>query len=928
MATPKTKATRFDRQANSAVDREMARERAAKLAQSYLSKTIGGRIQAIPETPPSNTADDAQGPRQPATKKKPWSGLTSGVAKLTYFARSSPQTPVVPHCWTTELTNAALEAADTGSCFLCLVWPLRIPSIAVLHALATAERTFSKDLRGLRTLLFPGTTTCRSHLDAVLVPRQRYSELSCDIWKTSENSLELCSSTPSDSFVAVLGALNNIQNRHSDLPNPALAELVPLFIYDNDASKWTTVVQSPLERTLRKVPDLHYRKVLREKVQTEWGVLSKAPSALLVLRPAARKAHWEAALRDRSLRGDARPELLLLDAIGSGDVIRQKAIARIPEFLKFVREQGYANTGALIVTDDLRTYFTLRARIADAGIDAKTRVFAAEAEEPFFSAQPKPIGWAPEQKGIPKFSVGIVDKDAASTAMAFHRLAQAAGGEDAGGHREMMEACLYLLRISGLPAGYSDLTEAIAAAIEETGVVGYADQRMSWANVELAIAAAMASGALSSERSAVDAAVKKAKKLIDAWADGTVMAERLLAEVKKHAIRSSGGMTLVLPNGWYVSLAQRYLRRKLGGDWQHASKHILFQTQSALKYELTSSTEASSRHYVFIGMTPDVLRMLLSHPHIPHGTVVLMSYKQAETTQKLVSGMKKIQEFKSYRGRIGLLMQELENRLREIPNPPHIERLSEMSFNFPLGDAIGPDTSTESRYTRFDLEGGGHAYGSGWVYRYDANQEPEFQRTPTTQIIPGNYIFDMSDELRSSMEEVLGLRAEGAISAMLPQRAFLKLYHQDVKRRCDSLFKQPTVRMLASQIHKRMTELDVDAANCRLERVLYWLEMTEDETAPHAARDANFFRLFCKALEIDDLQTQNYWTFVKNARKLNQRLGRLLAAQYAEILFHPENAVVYRKIPLDIVHRLQHEALSCVFRVERVIAPESPSETI
>ena len=82
-----------------------------------------------------------------------------------------------------------------------------------------------------------------------------------------------------------------------------------------------------------------------------------------------------------------------------------------------------------------------------------------------------------------------------------------------------------------------------------------------------------------------------------------------------------------------------------------------------------------------------------------------------------------------------------------------------------------------------------------------------------------------------------------------------------------------------------------------------------------------FFVLFCRALDLSEADALTYWNFIKNARRLNQNLGRALAAQYAEILFQPESAVAYRKIPLDVVKQLQQDALDCVFRVEGVTPP-------
>ena len=121
-----------------------------------------------------------------------------------------------------------------------------------------------------------------------------------------------------------------------------------------------------------------------------------------------------------------------------------------------------------------------------------------------------------------------------------------------------------------------------------------------------------------------------------------------------------------------------------------------------------------------------------------------------------------------------------------------------------------------------------------------------------------------------------------------------------------------------------MVELDPKAADCRPGRVYYWLALQEkDDTRPHAAKDPRYFKIFCKALGISDDAAEQHWGFVRNARRLNQYLGRELVARYAEILFQPESAAAYRKVPDVVIRQLQQEALRCVYRVEHVVSPQA-----
>ncbi len=170
------------------------------------------------------------------------------------------------------------------------------------------------------------------------------------------------------------------------------------------------------------------------------------------------------------------------------------------------------------------------------------------------------------------------------------------------------------------------------------------------------------------------------------------------------------------------------------------------------------------------------------------------------------------------------------------------------------------------------------------------------------------------------------LNPSGAGSTVDPVRVLLKLYHSDVKNRCALLFKATERQALARQIQARMVELDRGANDCSPERVCYWLAVQkEGDTRPHASKDARYFKLFCRALDISEESALQYWAFVRNARRFNQDLGRQLAARYAEILFQPESAATYRKVPERTIKRLQQEALGCVYRVEQVVPPEKPA---
>lgn len=898
-----------DRQA----DQAKAREKQAERARKFATKPVGGKQtsakpRAVLSPPPQPVA--------PVHPKRLWAQVRASHAHLTYQARTSNEA-VAAQPWTNELVSAVLASAEQGGLMLCLVWPAKVTALQLLHALANVERVFAKDLRGVRTLLFPGTHACRAPFHSVLANREALSALYRSLWVQQPNgtfAAESCTSSPA--FLGALWALNDLTQHTPDAPNPSLAELVPTFVFDTAKRAWTTTISNPLERTLTRVERLALRRDLRQRVSTEWDSPEKAPGALMVMHHAARKDSWRTALAAQALKGQGRPEVLLLDATGAARRTNYAAVNRIPDFLSFARENGLSDTGAVIVTDDPKTFFILRAQLRGAEGTLATKVWAAEAEEVLLAAHPVAADWQPAQRSNSNFSVSIVDRDASQLALAFQRLTSAAGNEESPAYQALLEACMYVLRLSNMPAGYTDLTASSA----EAGEGDYGSQQNAWTPVKLKLAAALDSGALNPVRDSVERAIARAERFLDDWNDATPMASRMLAEVRKHAVAGRQGISLVLPSNRYVLLAHRFLQRKLGAEWAAAEARIEWHTLSAVGKTLAG--DRKGKNFTFVGINPDVLRILVTHPDVPHGTAVLAAYRQAESTLSTLTCMKEVEAFKAYRGRIGLLAQELERRLAEVPNPLIISRLREMPLTFKFDDNGHSGQGGEQAYYKFELEGGGRAYASGWVYRHVPDEDPPFRRAAASAVQPGDFIFDMSDELRAELESSLQLSGEGVSSVVDPVRMLLKLYHDDVQRRCALMFTSTKRSALAREVHAKMVELDPKAADCRPGRVYYWLSLqAKDDTRPHAAKDSKYFKVFCKALGISDEAAEQHWGFVRNARRLNQYLGRELVARYAEILFQPESAATYRKVSDDVIRQLQQEALRCVYRVEHVVAP-------
>lgn len=897
-----------------------AREKSIERAKQLVTKANNSR---------SHPSSNKPGKPPPATpsieitrSRRSWASVCAGAAGITLYARSENGKELCTQPWAQGLVSTLLMAADEGSMHLCLAWPIRFDSLVVLHALANIERNYARDLRGMRTLLYPGTYSSRVALHDVLVERTQLSNFCRSLWNTDRsNGHKIMAHTRSKSFEAILETLNDIRIHHPEVENPSLGEIVPAFIYEESQRAWVTASTNPLERSLKKVDKLARRRIIRENVNAEWENPSKAPGALMVLHNNTRKNAWKEALSASALRGEGKPEVMLFDATSSADQRNYRSVRRIPDFLGCAKENSYHDVGAVIITDDPKTFFVLRARLNELKLNPKTHIWAAEGDKAVLSTNALPMDWKPEQRSNAIFKIGIVDRDASQIALAFQKLAHEAGSSDSPSHKAVMDACLYVLRLSNMPAGYRDLTTESS----EVGGNDFGSQRNAWSPVRLNLQTVLQSGALNNKRAEVEKTIAKAEQLIDDWNDATPMSQRLLADVEKYVIKGRESLSIVLPNVRYILLACRFLKRKLGDQWIPAEPLLDWHTMESLWKTLTK--EHREKRFVFVGVNRSVLSLLVTHPDIPHGTSVLIAYKQADSMLTTLISMMGIEAFKPYRGRMGLLIQQLERRLKEVPNPLSIANLGEMKMLFRLEENNQTDVVGEQTYYKFELEGGGRSYSSGWLYRYESDDDPFFSRVAAKSVREGDLIFEMSDGLRSKLESVLNLKNDGLGSMDYPERALLKLYHGDVKNRCDRIFKSKKRSALAREIHAKMVEIDPRSAECRPGRIYYWLDLEADgDTKPHASKAAKFFKVFCKALEINDDQSEQHWNFICNARRLNQNLGRMLSARYAEILFQPESSAAYRKLSQECIKQLQQDALCCVYRVERVIPPQNKAK--
>ncbi|MFP3449932.1 hypothetical protein, partial [Pseudomonas sp. SIMBA_067] len=75
-----------------------------------------------------------------------------------------------------------------------------------------------------------------------------------------------------------------------------------------------------------------------------------------------------------ALKSSGQPEVMLFDATDAAAKTNYSAVKRIPEYLLFARENGLSDSGAVIVTDDPKTFFILRTQLYESKLQYSTQV--------------------------------------------------------------------------------------------------------------------------------------------------------------------------------------------------------------------------------------------------------------------------------------------------------------------------------------------------------------------------------------------------------------------------------------------------------------------------------------------------------------------------------------------------------------------------
>jgi hypothetical protein len=865
----------------------------------------------------------------------PFADARCGAAEIDLRDRALVDVALKPQPWLARLVNAALTAAARKEIHLCLVWPGHINSVALAHALATFERYAIGDKRGIRALLFPSKRSSFEALhrfladrDAVLKLTRRYLTIT-----QSAGAQAPLAGRDNSSKDAMLLSLESIRKAEPTSPPPALAELLPHFEWDADAKSWGSYAARFLKRS-RSALQLGVRKHLWKEGEGHMARLGNpllASDALFALPHQSSTKDWKAAFKSPAFQGPGQPELLLCDLTRAMSSLGRNLQRRVVDMLATAEETWPNSFGALLITDDPRTYFAVRKQLQDK-LPRKTGLvyepLACLADDYGIASAPYAPDWVPTQVPLKHYPVVVLDQEAALEATRLWTLASDLPPESEA-QQAARTAGAYVLRLAGLPGGYRDYIRWM----ELSGFTDSARLGGSWTEQEARLQFLLDQGEFGDKAEAVRRVMGRVVKLLTAYAEATPLALRLAKEVGVYAEKRKTVITVAFRFNADIAIAQAFFERYAdfpgGQSFAAFRDRVRFINHRELADKLAEA-DASAR-FVLAGLPDSSLRLLLSTSQLHADCTLFLDYRRAQDLATSLRALQSIDEYKPFRGRIAGLALEIERQLKGAGSAIDVERLLALR---PPRLSLAAEASERSRQQnglpdswRLVLDGDRSIQVGQRVYVYEPDDIRTFKQRATKDVKAGDRVFVMSEELKDHFEACLIAAGHGVVRGATYGQ-MLRNCHRDIDANSKRFFGDTRLSERARRVHARMIELDREAEKCGTYRLRYWLDVADsaevppDELKPHSTWSRRYFELFARALEIPEALISTYWLVVTGQRRALQEAGRELTERYAQVLFNEESAQLHYRLSRATISELQAEAARNTHRVVDVVTPE------
>ena len=855
---------------------------------------------------------------EPQASAEPASPTVAAVAEVVNFITprlgtetGSAQLYLTP--WATNLATTLLRRARDQRISVRLVWPGEIDKAAIvmLHAVASLSLTLDSNLKGLRALFYPGTDTTWVTLDSITTDRAQYDDL-CKTFYNGAVPKVSC-----DVFKAVLDACHEA-NYATRSPILRIRQLIPAFRYDKSEGRWAGVKDLPIDSLIRNIRKQSLKKSLRERILVGWASPQTAPGALLILHREIKKKLLKAALVGEDGRNKIPFDVVLLDASTCAIRADSSSVKAIPKHLEAIRKAAGRDVGALIVTNDPYEYLSLSKALAAAGLPVDKEILPSESNGADWLASEKDLGanWAPAARTMVNFKVRIVDKQAADLAKQIRKIIDAVHNEGFGLDVEEPFVRLQNLvqRASLLPGGVLD---ALSGDVEGWGSLS---GQLDLQGIAGQIQEVQARGFATTQRTSTAKALEAAGKLLTNCSDATPLAEQLKGQIERYAIREGEEMTIVIFSPRDIAIAQQFLARKFGAQWEAVSGQVEWLSLTEALTELAARAE--NRRLIIVGLNPQILRFLVMQKQVPTHTSLLLPLHQAIRMLPQLRFLAAADALTPFRCRTAELRNRLEATLEDVPSVEILARVYDTRLPAASRQSIGADNADPAAY-RLYLDDGRCISVTGTLFRYSGDEDAPFHRVHVESVAEGDAIFEMSDELRDEVEAVFSTQFGGFKFSQF--RSPLDGYRAIMLNAIQNKFPGLSLPERISALQAAMASAAPGQPEVSASKLRYWMSLRTDadDTAPHFSRDKGEYQTFCKVLSIPDAMAEQYWGIIRKVRIDNQVGGRQVTSLYAELILAPESSKIYRDIKPETIQKLHSKARDCVARVMKIVPPSA-----
>ena len=903
------------------------RARAEQTKKELLQRLLAPKVNVGAASRESSASAECDAPRRDTRLiDRPFADARYGRASVALFDRDVSDAALHPEPWLAHLVDAALLTACSLEVRIELIWPGTIRSVAVVHALASLERLAIGDKRGLRSVLFPTKRTSFAALGKFLLDREKLLDWSREFLTVTylPGAKRPIPGRDDQDKDILLQAVRSAWNQDRGLPSPCISEVMPTFDWDLEGRGWGEYSPKYLSRTKKSLQRSHKTELFKSDRFARLGAPQTAPDALFGISHLATAKQWKAALSSEVFLDAGQPDLVIFDLTKAmRETTHRNLIRLVPEAVAAVKEVWKQPVGFLCITDDPKTYFVLRRKFLDGGEDRViSEPIVAAASDYGLSRSPRPIGWAPEPVSNKHFHVEVLDQEMAEAATRFWTIGQHFDANTQA-NRQASATAAFLLRLANLPGGYKDYIGWMEAS-------AFADSirnELTWNGHVARLSAMIDQGALADKAESVRRAIAKATALVETYNEETPLARRIAKELRAGVGKQKYRVDLVFRSNADIAIARAFIARQ-GAAMESLAERVNFRIHKEL-VGILNATAVPSR-LVFIGLPDETLKELITSERVPADSVVIIDWRRANTVLIGLRTLKSVEAYKPYRGRIAEFGDEIERRLREVPNSIDIEKIEALKVPRLSLPAAAAEASRRAEgpggACKLELENESRVIVGQRVYLYDPDEEKPFHAVDTEGVKPGDMVFVMSDELKDMFELAL-IKAGHGIPRGSNFVEMLRNYHKDVIGNSRRLFGNIGSSALARKIQERMHTMCSEAPLCSVSRIRYWLdvEASSDNQAedlkPHSTWSKSDFELFARALEIPENLIGVYWLMVTGQRVALQQAGRELAERYAHILFREESAAVQFKLSQAAILELQDEAIRNTYRVVRVVPP-------